>query len=198
VRQKAPVQTAEKAVALGDTSIVHSYGYELVGITQRSSIFDSLPSKPSAAQTPSGFPHRGIKIKRYHWRMPQYQFSVQVQPAYLADQSAPEQGVYTFAYTVTITNTGEVTAQLISRSWNINDADGRNDKVKGLGVVGEQPLLKPGESFEYTSGCRLRTPTGTMHGSYFCVAEDGEKFDADIPMFVLDALSALGGKPTMH
>jgi ApaG protein len=130
--------------------------------------------------------------------MPQYQFSVQVQPAYLADQSAPEQGVYTFAYTVTITNTGEVTAQLISRSWNINDADGRNDKVKGLGVVGEQPLLKPGESFEYTSGCRLRTPTGTMHGSYFCVAEDGEKFDADIPMFVLDALSALGGKPTMH
>jgi ApaG protein len=67
-----------------------------------------------------------------------------------------------------------------------------------LGVVGEQPLLKPGQSFQYTSGCRLRTPTGTMHGSYFCVAEDGEKFDADIPMFVLDALSALGGKPTIH
>ena len=127
-----------------------------------------------------------------------YKFSVQVQPHYLADQSAPDQGIYTFAYTVTISNTGKVTAQLISRTWNINDASGRNDKVKGLGVVGEQPLLKPGESFEYTSGCRLRTPTGTMHGSFFCVAEDGEKFDADIPMFVLDALSALGGKPTMH
>lgn len=127
-----------------------------------------------------------------------YKFSVQVQPQYLADQSSPDQGIYTFAYTVTITNSGRVTAQLISRTWNINDASGRNDKVKGLGVVGEQPLLKPGESFEYTSGCRLRTPTGTMHGSFFCVAEDGEKFDADIPMFVLDALSALGGKPTMH
>ena len=127
-----------------------------------------------------------------------YKFSVQVQPHYLADQSAPDQGIYTFAYTVTISNTGKVTAQLISRTWNINDASGRNDKVKGLGVVGEQPLLKPGESFEYTSGCRLHTPTGTMHGSFFCVAEDGEKFDADIPMFVLDALSALGGKPTMH
>jgi ApaG protein len=130
--------------------------------------------------------------------MAQYQFSVQVQPVFLADQSAPEQGVYTFAYTVTITNTGKVPAQLISRTWSINDAEGRSDRVKGLGVVGEQPLLKPGESFQYTSGCRLRTPTGTMHGSYFCVAEDGEKFDADIPMFVLDALSALGGKPTMH
>ena len=127
-----------------------------------------------------------------------YKFTVQVQPQYLADQSSPDQGVYTFAYTVTITNSGKVTAQLISRTWNINDASGRNDKVKGLGVVGEQPLLKPGESFEYTSGCRLRTPTGTMHGSFFCVAEDGEKFDADVPMFVLDALSALGGKPTMH
>lgn len=127
-----------------------------------------------------------------------YQFSVQVQPQYLSEQSSPEQGIYTFAYTVTITNTGRVTAQLISRAWSINDANGRNDKVKGLGVVGEQPLLKPGESFQYTSGTRMRTPTGTMHGSYFCVAEDGEKFDADIPMFVLDALSALGGKPTMH
>ena len=103
-----------------------------------------------------------------------YQFSVQVQPVYLAEQSSPEQGVYTFSYTVTIRNSGQVAAQLISRTWNINDASGRHDKVKGLGVVGEQPLLKPGESFQYTSGCRLRTPTGTMHGSFFCVAEDGE------------------------
>jgi ApaG protein len=121
-----------------------------------------------------------------------------VQPRYLPDQSSPAHDVYSFAYTVTITNTGEVAAQLISRTWNINDANGMTEKVKGLGVVGEQPLLKPGESFEYTSGCRLRTPTGTMHGSYFCVAEDGEQFVADIPMFVLDALSALGGNPTMH
>jgi ApaG protein len=127
-----------------------------------------------------------------------YAFTVRVQPRYLPDQSSPAHGVYGFAYTVTISNTGTVAAQLISRSWNINDANGLTEKVKGLGVVGEQPLLQPGESFEYTSGCRLRTPTGTMHGSYFCVAEDGEQFVADIPMFVLDALSALGGEPTKH
>ena len=91
--------------------------------------------------------------------------------------------------TVTVTNTGDVPAQLISRTWHINDANGVHEKVRGLGVVGHQPLLQPGQAFEYTSGTRLRTPTGTMHGSYFCVAEDGEKFDVDIPMFVLDALS---------
>jgi ApaG protein len=90
---------------------------------------------------------------------------------------------------VFIRNTGTMAAQVISRTWHINDANGLHEKVRGLGVVGHQPLLQPGESFEYTSGTRLRTPTGTMHGSYFCVAVDGEKFDVDIPMFVLDALS---------
>ena len=129
---------------------------------------------------------------------PVYQFQVQVKPRYLADQSAPGQGQYFFAYTITIRNTGSIAAQLISRTWNVNDAVGHHEKVKGLGVVGHQPLLQPGESFEYTSGTRLRTPTGTMHGSYFCVAEDGEKFDADIPMFVLDALSEGGGSRTLH
>jgi ApaG protein len=119
-------------------------------------------------------------------------------PHYLADQSSPDQGLYIFAYTITITNTGDVPAQLISRTWNVNDANGHTERIKGLGVVGQQPLLKPGESFEYSSGTRLRTPTGTMHGSFFCVAEDGEKFDADIPMFVLDALSASGGARTLH
>lgn len=126
---------------------------------------------------------------RHNHAMARYQFKVEVHPQHLADQSVPSRGLYTFAYTVTITNTGEVAAQLISRTWHINDANGLHERVKGLGVVGHQPLLQPGESFEYTSGTRLRTPTGTMHGSYFCVAEDGEKFDVDIPMFVLDALS---------
>ena len=107
------------------------------------------------------------------------------------------QGLYVFAYQIKITNTGGATAQLISRVWNVNDANGHTEKVKGLGVVGQQPLLKPGDVFEYTSGTRLRTPTGTMHGSFFCVAEDGEKFDVDVPMFVLDALSA-GGARTLH
>ena len=133
--------------------------------------------------------------------MAKYQFRVEVQPQYLPQQSAPAQGLFVFAYTITITNTGEVTAQLIARSWNVNDASGHTEKVKGLGVVGQQPVLKPGDAFEYTSGTRLRTPTGTMHGSFFCVAEDGEKFDADVPMFVLDALSGasgVGGSPTLH
>ncbi len=129
--------------------------------------------------------------------MSKYQFQVEVQPRFLMAQSAPEQGLFVFAYTIRITNTGQVPAQLISRTWNVNDANGHTEKVKGLGVVGQQPLLKPGDTFEYTSGTRLRTPTGTMHGSFFCVAEDGEKFDVDIPMFVLDALSA-GGARTLH
>jgi ApaG protein len=129
--------------------------------------------------------------------MAKYQFQVDVKPQFLMAQSAPEQGLFVFAYTIKITNTGEVPAQLISRTWNVNDANGHTEKIKGLGVVGQQPLLKPGDSFEYTSGTRLRTPTGTMHGSFFCVAEDGEKFDADVPMFVLDALST-GDRRTLH
>jgi len=133
--------------------------------------------------------------------MAKYQFTVEVSPEYLAEQSTPDEDLYVFAYTITITNTGNVTAQLISRAWNVNDSNGHTEKVKGLGVVGQQPLLKPGQAFEYTSGTRLRTPTGTMHGSFFCVAEDGEKFDADIPIFVLDALSGhdgTGGPRTLH
>ncbi len=130
--------------------------------------------------------------------MPKYQIAVEVLPQYLPHQSDPDEDLYVFAYTITITNSGTVAAQLISRHWSVNHADGHMEKVKGLGVVGQQPLLQPGQSFEYTSGTRLRTPTGTMHGSYFFVAEDGERFDVDIPMFVLDALSTLGSPPTLH
>jgi ApaG protein len=118
--------------------------------------------------------------------MPKYQFRVEVQPQYLPEQSDPEQGVWSFAYTITITNTGEVAAQLISRHWTISDSNGQAEEVKGLGVVGHQPLLQPGQSFEYSSGARLRTPTGTMQGSYFCVAEDGERFEVEIAPFLLD------------
>ena len=129
--------------------------------------------------------------------MLRYKFQVEVHPQYLSEQSDPDQGVYTFAYSITITNTGQIPAQLISRTWNVNDANGHTERIKGLGVVGHQPLLKPGESFEYSSGTRIRTATGTMHGSFFCVADDGEKFDVDIPMFVLDGLSS-GSKRTLH
>ncbi|MBC7376633.1 MAG: Co2+/Mg2+ efflux protein ApaG [Burkholderiaceae bacterium] len=124
--------------------------------------------------------------------MPKYQFSVNVAPQYLPEQSAPGEDIYGFAYTITITNTGELPAQLISRHWLITDAAGHTEEVKGLGVVGHQPLLKAGESFQYSSGCRLRTASGTMRGSYFCVAEDGERFEADIPLFVLEATGGAG------
>ena len=124
--------------------------------------------------------------------MPKYQFSCEVIPAYQPEQSAPERGIFGFSYTVTITNTGDIAAQLVARHWVICDSTGRSEEVKGLGVLGHQPLLKPGESFQYTSGSRLATATGTMHGSYFCVAEDGERFEAAIPMFVLEAHVADG------
>ena len=118
--------------------------------------------------------------------MARYAFQVEVDPRYLPEQSAPDQGVWSFAYTVTIRNTGDVPAQLISRHWIITDEMAQVEEVKGLGVIGQQPLLKPGEAFEYTSGCRLRTPSGTMQGSYFCVAEDGERFEVEIPQFALN------------
>jgi ApaG protein len=119
--------------------------------------------------------------------MPQYQFTCEAQPEFLPDQSDATQSVYVFAYTLTIRNTGKVPAQLIARHWVINDAAGHSQEVKGLGVVGQQPLLKPGESFQYTSGTRLNAATGIMRGSFFCVAADGERFEAEVPAFVLDA-----------
>jgi ApaG protein len=124
--------------------------------------------------------------------MARYEFSIQVQPQYLEEQSAPGEQRYLFAYTVTIRNTGEVAAQLLSRHRIITDADGQNEEVRGPGVVGEQPVLKPGQSFRYTSGCPLATPVGSMHGSYQCIAEDGTAFEAPIPEFVLS------GPRTLH
>ena len=127
--------------------------------------------------------------------MPKYQFAVEVFPEYLPDQSDPEREVFSFAYTITVTNTGDVPAQLISRHWIISDARGHTEEVKGLGVVGQQPLLRPGESFQYTSGTRLHAPSGQMRGRYCCVAEDGERFEVEIPLFVLDASDGGSGSP---
>ena len=114
-----------------------------------------------------------------------YDITVAANAAYLAEQSDPSKNQYVFAYTITVTNTGAVAAQLVSRHWIITDGEHRVQEVRGLGVVGQQPLLKPGESFEYTSGTHLPTPVGTMRGSYQMVAEDGRTFDAPIPPFTL-------------
>jgi len=114
-----------------------------------------------------------------------YEIEVQARTLYLADQSDEAAGRYVFAYTITIVNTGTIAAQLISRHWIITDANEHVQEVKGLGVVGEQPVIKPRERFEYTSGTTLATGVGTMRGSYQMVAEDGHEFDAPIPQFTL-------------
>jgi len=114
-----------------------------------------------------------------------YAVSVSTQARYVADQSDESKDRFVFSYTVTIRNSGTVPAQLISRHWIITDARNQVQEVRGLGVVGSQPLLKPGENFEYTSGTALVTPMGTMRGSYQMVAEDGTQFDAAIPEFTL-------------
>jgi len=114
-----------------------------------------------------------------------YEITVATKSQYVADQSDPDRGQYVFAYTIRVTNTGNVTAQLISRHWVIVDADQRVQEVKGVGVIGQQPTLKPGESFEYTSGTSLSTAVGTMKGTYQMMAEDGQPFDVPIPQFTL-------------
>ncbi len=114
-----------------------------------------------------------------------HHIKVEVESTYIEAQSAPDQGRYVFAYTVTIRNEGSVPAKLLNRHWIITDADGNVQEVKGEGVVGEQPYLKPGEGFQYTSGTMISTPVGSMRGSYEMVADNGDTFDAEIPVFTL-------------
>ncbi len=114
-----------------------------------------------------------------------YRIDVSAQVDYLSGQSNEAEGRYVFAYTIHLTNSGQVAAQLVSRHWVITDSNHQVQEVRGKGVVGEQPTLKPGESYEYSSGTVLATQVGTMAGSYHMVAEDGTEFDAPIPQFVL-------------
>lgn len=123
--------------------------------------------------------------------MPKAEFTSSVAVRHLPDQSNEAAGTQAFAYTVTIRNTGDIAAQLIARHWIITDAEGRTEEVRGLAVVGHQPLLKPGESFEYTSGTRLNTRHGTMRGTFFCMTEDAHPFDAVVDEFGLTLVSAL-------
>ena len=123
--------------------------------------------------------------------MSQPEFTTAVVVRHLPEQTDAAKGQYAFAYTVTVRNTGDVTAQLIARHWIIADANGHTDEVRGLAVVGHQPVLKPGESFEYTSGTRLATPHGTMRGTFFCMTEDARAFNALVAEFGLTLASAL-------
>ncbi len=121
-----------------------------------------------------------------------YDIHVSVETHYLDDRSDPSDNRYVFAYTITITNLGSVGAQLLRRHWIVTDSDEQIQEVRGDGVIGEQPHLLPGASFQYTSGTVLETPVGTMEGSYQMIADDGTQFDAKIPLFVLSA------KRTLH
>jgi ApaG protein len=123
--------------------------------------------------------------------MPKPEFSCAVAVRHLPEQSNTEAGQYAFAYTVTIRNSGDITGQLIARHWIINDSNGHVEEVRGLAVVGHQPVLKPGESFEYTSWTRLATPQGTMRGTFFCMTEDAHPFEAPIREFGLTLASSL-------
>ena len=114
-----------------------------------------------------------------------YEFSVRVKTAYLQEQSVPEDNRFVFAYTISITNTGKVPGTLLRRHWVITDANNKVQEVHGDGVVGEQPFLRPGQSFEYTSGAILETPVGCMEGTYDIVAQDGVEFASPIPVFNL-------------
>lgn len=118
-------------------------------------------------------------------RAPKHRIKVEVKTQYVDGQSAPDANRYVFSYTVTITNTGTEAAKLLSRHWIITDANDKTQEVRGEGVVGEQPYLLPGASYEYTSGTVIETPVGSMRGSYGMIGEDGSKFDAEIPLFLL-------------
>lgn len=128
-----------------------------------------------ATYWPCGFANRHVRNK----------INIEVVTNYLDDQSEPHEQRYVFAYTITIRNQGELPAKLLTRHWIITDANGRVQEVHGDGVVGEQPYLKPGQGFRYSSGAVLETPVGTMQGSYQMVADDGAQFEALIPAFRL-------------
>ncbi len=120
-----------------------------------------------------------------------YKIDVEVQPSYIAEQSDPVNNHYVFSYTVTIKNSGETAATLLTRHWIITDGDGNVQEVKGDGVIGQQPRLLPGENFRYTSGTFMSTPFGTMHGSYQMITDNGIHFDAIIPAFTLTVPNTL-------
>jgi len=123
--------------------------------------------------------------------MPRPELQCSVATQFLPEQSSTQEGLYAFAYTITIRNTGDIAAQVIGRHWLISHGSGEVEEVRGLGVVGQQPLLQPGEKFEYTSWTRVQTPRGSMRGSYFCMTDRAEWFEVEIPSFALAMPQAL-------
>ncbi len=122
----------------------------------------------------------------YHQRMSEKnKIIVEVTPQYIKSQSSPESNRYIFAYTITITNIGLIPAKLLTRHWLITDSNGKKQEVQGSGVIGEQPYLKPGESFRYTSGAMIETPVGVMQGKYLMLSDNGDQFKAPVPQFTL-------------
>jgi ApaG protein len=117
--------------------------------------------------------------------MPTYKIDIEVETHYIEEQSLPDEERYVFAYTITIRNSGTIPAKLLNRHWVITDGNGKTQEVRGEGVVGEQPHIGPGDYFRYTSGTLLDTPVGTMQGSYSMIADDGNEFEAIIPVFTL-------------
>jgi ApaG protein len=130
--------------------------------------------------------------------MSAYHFEIEAIATFHSSTQESGQTYYQFTYTITFTNQGSVPAQLISRHWQITNAVGHIQEVQGLGVIGQQPLLQPGESFQYVSGCRLTTPHGSMHGSFFFVATDGHRFDCPVPLFVLETQDLVAPSRTLH
>lgn len=123
--------------------------------------------------------------------MKRHAIKVAVKSEFQPEQSSPTDGRYVFAYTITIENQGSEPARLLDRHWIITDADGQVQEVRGKGVVGEQPHLEPGQRFEYTSGTVIGTPVGSMHGTYGMIAEDGTRFEAEIPAFSLASIKTI-------
>lgn len=119
------------------------------------------------------------------------EFTCSARVRYLPEQSQVPDGPFAFAYTITIRNTGSVTGQLVARHWQVSDAQGRTEEVRGLAVVGQQPVLQPGQVFEYTSWTRIATPQGSMRGTFYCMTEDAHAFEASVPEFALSRAEAL-------
>ena len=126
-----------------------------------------------------------MELDSKNYNLEEYFCEVEAEPIYLEAHSSPETDKYVFAYTIRIINTGGYPVKLVSRYWKITDANGEVQEVKGEGVVGQQPVIEPGEGFEYTSSAVIATPVGTMRGTYKMIAEDGTPFDTKIPAFHL-------------